>query len=718
MRRRISQSSLTLATALACLAATASAAVAGGWVLPATTLAPIANGPSGAVVAVDSAGDAVAAWTNDDGIGMQSLLAATRAAGGAWSRPATLASRIGVDAPSVAIDGDGQATVVWIESADGSAFAAHAARGDAASGRWDAATAFTPASTPTGTATADPLTQVRIDAAGTAVAAWVEHDPDTGVAFVQAAVGGAGGWSAPATLSDPADASVAFARPQIAPNASGGAIVGWTAQRLADPFDYAIQTSAHSGGGWSAPADLVSSGEAISPVQLVGVAGGEAAATWFQGSPSTLWGALRTGGSWTVDDVSDDVAPACVPLQALGADAGSGATVVWKAQSTDGLESVRLTAGGWEPSTTAFASATESAEDATIDHGTLVLVAHDAGTDADSVLASRRDGSGWSTPPALLASAGSGTILGGLDITTDAAGDALSSWTSTDPLGGKAIAAAAFQAGGPQLSDVDVPASAAMDDPLALSVSARSAFATVAQTTWDFGDGSPLASGTSVSHAYAAAGSYTVTITATDSVGNATQARRQVTVASPPPTTPPGGGTPPGGTPPVTTPPGGTTPPETTPPGTTAPPSSTPTPTPPAALVRPRIGGAPGGVLVLGRGSRTLKPTIRNPNGGALHGMATLARPRSGSHPALTLASRRRLAFAGGNRRTTLTLQLTDQALRALQRASGHRLPIRLTLRLRAADGRLVTATLTATLDAAARFVRVVPRAPLAHRSC
>jgi PKD domain len=713
MRSRISQPRFVLVMAVACLALLAGPAAAGaaGW-LPAAPPATAANGPSGAVVAVHPAGDAIAAWTGDGGRGTQSLVVATRPAGGPWSTPAPLASDVGVDAPAVTMDAAGNATVVWIESPDGSAFAAHAARRDAASGTWSAPHDF-----PTGNV-ADPLTQVHANALGNVVAAWVEHDPDTGVASVQAAVAdGAGSWSAPTTLSDPADASVAFGRPQIAPDASGGALVGWTAQRIADPFEYVIQTSTDSGGGvWSAARDVLSNGESISPVRLVGSDGGDAVATWFQGSPATLWGAFRLNGNWSVDSVSDDVAPACVPMQALGADAGGGATVVWKVESTGGLEAVPLTDGGPEAATTVLSPNGELIEDVAIDQGRVVFVAHDSGSDTDAVLASRRTGGGWS-PPALLADAGAGTSLAGPDLATDAGGNALASWTATDALGAKSIAAAAFQATRPQLSAVSVPASGTAGAQLAVSASATSTFATIAQTSWDFGDGTPAAGGAAVSHTYAQAGTYTVTVTATDSVGNTAQATRQVTIAAAPVTTPPSPRAPPQRAPPSTAPPS-TAPPATAPPATappsTAPPSSPP-PTKPAALVRPRIGGAPEGVFVLARRARTLKLLVRNPNAASLTGSATLMRPRSGRRAALTLASRKQVRYAAG-KRTTLTLTLTDQALRALKRASGFRLPVRVTLRLRAADGRRTSATLTATLDASARFA--AGRSPAARMAC
>ncbi|HKG38176.1 MAG TPA: PKD domain-containing protein [Conexibacter sp.] len=691
MRRRISQPRLVLGIAVACLALLAGAATAGaaGW-LPATPPATAANGPSGAVVAVDPAGDAIAAWTDDDGSGMQSLIVATRPAGGPWSAPAPVASDVGIDAPAVTIDADGNATVVWIESADGSAFTAHARRRDAASGTWGPAQDFPTANV------VDPLTQVGADAAGNVVAAWVEHDPNTGVASVQGAVAdAAGSWSLPRTLSDPSDASVAFDRPQIAPDANGGALVGWTAQRIDDPFDYAIQTNTHTGGGtWGATREMLSSAETISPLRLVAADGGNAAATWFQGSPATLTAGFRLNGRWNVDSVSGDVAPACVPLQALGTDTGGGATVVWKVASSGGLQAVRLTSGGPEPATTVFAPNGELTEDVSIDHGTVVFVAHDGGADSDEVLASRRSSGSWSTP-ALLGSGGTGVGLAGPDVATDAAGNALATWTATNGFGTKSVAAAAFQASAPELTAVSVPSSGTAGAQLAFSASATSTFATIAQTSWDFGDGTPAVGGAAVSHAFAAAGTYTVTVTATDSVGNTAQTTRQVAVAAAPRTPPPDG-----------------TPPRTTPPTTTPPP-----PTKPAALIRPRIGGAPAGVLALARTTRTLKLSIRNPNAMSLTGSVTLTRPRSDRRAALILASRHRVRFAAG-RRTTLTLTLTDQALRVLKRASGFRLPVRVTLRLRAADGRRVSATRTATLDASARFAIGRTRLPAARMAC
>ena len=52
----------------------------------------------------------------------------------------------------------------------------------------------------------------------------------------------------------------------------------------------------------------------------------------------------------------------------------------------------------------------------------------------------------------------------------------------------------------------------------------------IASLSWDFGDGSPVSTGAAVTHTYAAVGTYTVTVTATDDLGAVASATRTVTV--------------------------------------------------------------------------------------------------------------------------------------------------------------------------------------------
>jgi hypothetical protein len=117
-----------------------------------------------------------------------------------------------------------------------------------------------------------------------------------------------------------------------------------------------------------------------------------------------------------------------------------------------------------------------------------------------------------------------------------ASGDGLIGWSFINgPLYDGQIAG--YDATGPQLRDLAVPASGTVGTPLAFSVQASDIWGPIASTSWAFGDGAG-ANGTSVSHAFDSAGDRTVTVTATDAVGNASSASAPVSVSAPAPAPP------------------------------------------------------------------------------------------------------------------------------------------------------------------------------------
>ena len=91
----------------------------------------------------------------------------------------------------------------------------------------------------------------------------------------------------------------------------------------------------------------------------------------------------------------------------------------------------------------------------------------------------------------------------------------------------------------PVLSAISVPAGVEVGTAAAMSAAAADAWSPVT-LGWDLGDGTTVA-GDAISHTYAAAGTRTVTVTATDAAGNAATATREIVV-----TQTPAGGTGPG----------------------------------------------------------------------------------------------------------------------------------------------------------------------------
>ncbi len=93
------------------------------------------------------------------------------------------------------------------------------------------------------------------------------------------------------------------------------------------------------------------------------------------------------------------------------------------------------------------------------------------------------------------------------------------------------LRAAAYDAGGPNLLAAGVPVSGVAGQPVAMSASFFDLWSGLGEApSWSFGDGSS-ASGAQVSHSYSAPGTYTVTVTARDGLGNQTSSSYPITIA-------------------------------------------------------------------------------------------------------------------------------------------------------------------------------------------
>ena len=145
-------------------------------------------------IGLDDAGNAVAVWRAYDFAYV--IRTAARPAGGEWSAPEDLFAG-GGQSPQLAMNGAGDAVVVWILSVAGGDVVAQAAERPAG-GDWLAPDDLSV----TGEDAGSP--SIAIDAAGTATAVWQLSDP--GENEIRAAVRTASdNWSAPQPLSTPGE---------------------------------------------------------------------------------------------------------------------------------------------------------------------------------------------------------------------------------------------------------------------------------------------------------------------------------------------------------------------------------------------------------------------------------------------------------------------------------------------------------------------------------
>jgi PKD repeat protein len=114
-------------------------------------------------------------------------------------------------------------------------------------------------------------------------------------------------------------------------------------------------------------------------------------------------------------------------------------------------------------------------------------------------------------------------------VTMTGNGDAIVAW-SANGMSSTHIAVAVDDVTPPVLSAVLTPSSADAGIGAAMSASATDTWSTPS-ISWEFGDGA-TATGASVSHSYATGGEKTVTITATDAVGNSASTTRTIPVAT------------------------------------------------------------------------------------------------------------------------------------------------------------------------------------------
>lgn len=512
-----------LGASLLCLLAgvlsAAPAAAAPAWLTP-IDLSVAGQSGLEPQVAVDSAGDAVAVWERTNGAN-EIVQSASRAAGGTWQEPVDL-SVAGRDAfnPQVAVDPSGDAVAVWGRY-DGANYIVEAAS-RAAGGVWQAPVDLSVA----GGDAEQP--QVAVDSSGDAVAVWQRYDGADYI--VEAASGAAGGvWQAPVELS--IAGQNAFT-PQVGVDPAGDAIAVWARD---DGANNIVQSASRAADGdWGAPVDLSPAGQSAAGPQVAVDPSGGAVAVWdrYDGANNIVQTASRVpGGAWgTPVDLS--VAGQSAVLTQVAVDPGGDAVAVW--ERYDGAHYIvqsasRAAGGAWgTPVDLTMAGRDASFPQAALDPaGNSVAVWYRSNGPNFVIQAATRAAGGTWRAPVDLSVAGQNAF--NPQVAVDSAGNAVTVWDRSDG-SNYIVQAAGYDAAGPQLRSLSIPAGGVVGQPLSFSISPFDVWSAPGTTAWSFGDGA-AGSGTSLSHTYAAPGIYKVTVTGSDVLGNTSSASGAVSIS-------------------------------------------------------------------------------------------------------------------------------------------------------------------------------------------
>jgi hypothetical protein len=462
-----------------------------------------------------AAGGATAVVWEDDTGSNPIVQAAVRAPRGGFGSAVTL-SPAGQAAifPQVAEDAAGDATAVWDDASAGAIEAATIAGGVPSS----------PAVLSVG-AHSTSFPTIAVDERGDAIAAWYA----SATQVLEAAFRPAGGrFGAPVAISATGE-EVRF--PRAAIDAAGDATVVW--QRSNGKNEIVEAALRPAGGSFGTPQALSESGESAQDASVATNAEGDTAVTWLRsnGTDEIVQAVVRAaGGRFSAPiDVSPPEANAASPAVAL--DAHGDPTVVWSREA-DAQVSSGTAAGVFPtiPLTIGYpALFTSVAEDPAGD----TLVGYFDPQD-DAANATFRPAGGLfsvpqqvSPPKQAVNPSSVGSALS-LNVAVDAQGNGVFGFDAVD--GSETLAGASLlDAAGPTLTGLSIPANATALTPVAFSVLPVEEISGPGSTTWSFGDAA-TASGEAVSHTFANPGTYTVSVTATDALGNATTHTGEITV--------------------------------------------------------------------------------------------------------------------------------------------------------------------------------------------
>ena len=282
-------------------------------------------------IAIDTSGNALAVWTQDDGTENSVFANRYTASNNTWGTAAVIETDnvIGHSAgePRIAIGADGNALAVWVQS-DGTRDNIWANRFIAGTG-WG--TAVLIETNNTGSAGAP---QIALDASGNAIAVWQQSDGTRDNIWANRYTI-ATGWGTAALIET--DNALNAGAVQIAFDANGNALAVWV-QGDGISNVWANRYIADSGWGTAVLIETNNTGSAGAP-QIALDASGNAIAVWQQsdGTRDNIWAnryTIATGWGTAALIETDDAGGASSPQIAV--DASGNALAVWFQSATNG----------------------------------------------------------------------------------------------------------------------------------------------------------------------------------------------------------------------------------------------------------------------------------------------------------------------------------------------------------------------------------------------
>jgi len=527
-----------LAASVLSLAAAAPAGAAPTWLTP-VTLSPQSTGEvQRAVIASDGAGHLAAAWMKQTGSAPLRYTAqlALRSPGGGFSEVINVSQEseqtLAVD---VAVDGSGTATVVWDQTVGGVS--------DVKAMR------VMPDGTKTGVQTlaaAGDEPRVAVNASGAAVATWRE------LSQIHAAVRGATTDSFTDVGAISGTASMSIKRVHdVVIDPAGNAVAAWIRDNTK------VEANRRpAGGAFNAPAaaeTIENTGDADNLV-LAMAPGGQATAMWTRlGLNPEIRTAERTptpsfaAGGWNAADRASPIGQKAQNAS-VALDAQNTAIAIWENTTIGKVEAgIRPSGGsfsGFAPLSGSAGGAFASQVDVAPD-GAAVAIWRGSSGGKPAIQAVRRAPSGEFGGVTDIAigdpAADPAVEVFNPSVAVDAEGNAGAVWSrfrNGTGINDWRLDAAGFDAAPPAFAAVSVPASGSVGAGIGMAAAATDRWSPFS-LAWNFGDGTS-APGDAVTHAFGAPGPFSVTVSATDAVGNAASATRPVAIAAPtlPPRTP------------------------------------------------------------------------------------------------------------------------------------------------------------------------------------